>query len=276
MTDQPARNQPFGPIVTVDWLMDHLAEPQLRVIDARTPGGYGLGHIPGAIALDVHALHLESSEPAAIQQFQQRARVALGAAGVRNGDRVVFYEEISGTLAARGVWLLDYLGLGNGAMLDGGLQAWDARGGPLTTVPLERPPATNDLLIDPRPEVLATAEEIADALTGRRPPVQLVDVRNDIEHLTGAIPGSVSLRWTSALGPDGALRPLDDTRTLFQRAGLDPDTEAITYCTAGFRSSHTYVVMKALEFASVRNYAPSWSEWRDRGDLPIIIPGQRR
>ncbi len=276
MTGQRASIQPSGPIVTVDWLLDHFDEPKLRVIDARPPGGYGLGHIPGAVALDIHALHLESSEPAAIQQFQQRARAALSAAGVGNGDRVVFYEEISGTLAARGVWLLDYLGLGNGAMLDGGLHAWVARGGPLTTSPLDRPSVTGELAIDPRPQTLATAEDISAALTGERPPVQLIDVRNDIEHLTGTIPGSISLRWTMTLGPDGALRPLDDIRTLYRQAGLDPAQETITYCTAGFRAAHTYVVMKALGFATVRNYVPSWSEWRGRGDLPIIAPGLGR
>lgn len=276
MTDshRATADQRFGPIVDVEWLLNNLGEPDLRVVDARPPGGYGLGHIPGAVALDVHALQLHQSEPEAIRAFQERARQALSAAGMANGDRVVFYEEISGTLAARGVWLLDYLGLGNGAMLDGGLQGWDAVGGPLTTAPAETPPAPGAITIDPQPDVLATADEIVTSLRQHQPSVQLVDVRNDVEHLSGTIPGSLSLRWTNALGPDGALRPAEDLRALYARAGLDPRRTTITYCSGGFRSAHTYVVMKALGFNNVRNYAPSWTEWRARSDLPVAYPGR--
>ena len=272
MTDT-FRQQEFGPIVDVPWLLDHLGDDDLRVVDARSPGGYGLGHIPGAVAIDVHAIHLHRSDTDAVRGFQEHARQVLRAGGIGNGDRVVFYEEISGTLAARGVWLLDYLGLGNGAMLDGGLQAWDAHHGPLTTAPSDSPAQPSDLTIAPRPEVLATADEIAAALNAASPP-QLIDVRNDIEHLSGAIPGSISLRWTNALGPDGALRPVDELRTLFSRAGLDPNRETITYCTAGFRAAHTYVVLKSLGFDTVRNYVPSWAEWSARGDLPVAYPGR--
>ena len=271
---QETTGQRFGPIVDVDWLLDHLGEAGLRVVDARPPGGFGLGHIPGAVAVDVHAIQLHQSDPEAVHAFQERARHVLSAAGISNGDRVVFYEEISGTLAARGVWLLDYLGLGNGAMLDGGLQAWDARGGPLTTAPVDAAPTSGELTIAPRPEVLATADEIVTSLREDQQSVQLVDVRNDVEHLSGAIPGSVSLRWTNTLGPDGALRPTDDLRTLYDRAGLDPNRETITYCSAGFRAAHAYVVMKALGFGNVRNYAPSWTEWRTREDLPVTYPGR--
>ena len=273
MTDDFGQ-QRFGPIVDVPWLLDHLGEPDLRVVDARPPGGYGLGHIPAALALDLHAIQIQRSDADAVRAFQDRARQVLDDAGIGNGDRVVFYEEISGTLAARGVWLLDYLGLGNGAMLDGGLQAWDAHGGPLTTAPADTRSAPSELAIDPRPDVLATADEIATSLESDPSSVQLVDVRSDVEHLSGAIPGSISLRWTNALGPDGALRPADDLRALYARVGLDPGRETITYCTGGFRSAHSYVVLKSLGFANVRNYAPSWTEWSARDDLPVAYPGR--
>ncbi len=145
MTGQQPTDQSFGPIVTIDWLMDHLDDPTLRLIDVRQFGENGLGHIPGAVAIDLHALHLESSESAAIQRFQQRARAALSAAGVGNGDRVVFYEEISGASAARGAWVVDLLGLESSAVLDGGLMAWQRAGGDISREVTERPPSDLDL-----------------------------------------------------------------------------------------------------------------------------------
>ncbi|MBA2277870.1 MAG: hypothetical protein H0W06_08905, partial [Chloroflexia bacterium] len=129
-------NRPFSGIVTVDWLFDHIEDGEVAVVDVRPAGAYSLGHIAGAIDLDLNALQLNESRPESIHTFNERARVILCDAGISPEHRVVFYEEFSGAMAARGVWLLDYLGLRNGAMLDGGLRAWDAVGGTITTEPV--------------------------------------------------------------------------------------------------------------------------------------------
>ena len=127
VTDGKGRFANDGPIVTVSWLAERLGAPGVRVVDARPQPLYAAGHIPGAFNLDLSALGLPDSSPAAIARFDADIGAALRRVGVRPGERVLFYEDFAGTAAAYGVWLLDYAGHRGGALLDGGLAAWVRR-----------------------------------------------------------------------------------------------------------------------------------------------------
>ena len=266
-----------GPIVGVGWLRAHLGRPGVRVVDARPAPFYAAGHIPGAFQSELYApaLKLPDSSPAAIARFEAAVETELRRLGVRQGERVVFYEEVTGTSAARGVWLLDYAGIGGGALLDGGLAAWRAAGGEVVR---EAPaPDPSDVRLRPDRSVLATAEELRDGLPDRGDGTSVplpLDTRNDAEHAAGTIPGSVHVEWVRHLRPDGTLRPPADLRALYAAAGADPggDQAVVAYCASGYRAAHAYVVLRALGHGRVQNYAPSWNEWGRRGDLPVEVP----
>ena len=88
----------------------------------------------------------------------------------------------------------------------------------------------------------------------------------------GAVPGAVHLEWTNNLGPDGAFKPLDELRKMYEHAGVTPDREVVTYCQGGYRAAHSYLALRLLGYPRVRNYIGSWKEWGDRVDLPIEHP----
>lgn len=258
-----------GPIVSAEWLLAHQDDPELIIVDARPALGYRMGHIPGSVNSDLSALALPSSRSDVIEAWLDRMRGELRRLGVERGSRVVFYEEITGASAARGVWTLDLLGLGSTAVLDGGLMAWRRVGGGVTREMIERRPSEVDAA--PHRDLLATAEELLDAIgTGGEPPIRILDVRSDSEWDAGAIPGAVHLEWTETLNPDGTLRSADELRTLLADVGIDLDDPrpVVTYCSGGYRSSHMYLVLRSLGM-SAKNYAPSWGEWGRRRDLPI-------
>jgi thiosulfate/3-mercaptopyruvate sulfurtransferase len=274
-----------GPIVSVDWLMAHRADPNLLIIDPRPAHEYAAAHLPGAVHLDLYQPELKAhdSSPAERDRFIAATARALGNAGIGfepNAEaplqRVVFTEAVSGTLAARGVWLLDILGHGGGAMLDGGLHAWINAGGELTRAVPDVAPAT----FTPAPvyDLLPGADEIRAAVAGggSNPGMAVLDTRAGMEYASGTIPTSVHLEWTANLDANGALRPPEELRQLYAEAGLDPQDKrpVVTFCGSGYRAAHSYVVLKALGFPRVSNYAPSWGEWGRRPDLPTEQPLQ--
>jgi thiosulfate/3-mercaptopyruvate sulfurtransferase len=62
---------------------------------------------------------------------------------------------------------------------------------------------------------------------------------------------------------------MEELESLYAHAGLEKETPVASYCAAGIRAANTYVVLKALGYDDVRNYAPSWGEWGTRPDTPV-------
>lgn len=264
-----------APIVTVEWLRERLGRvPGLRVVDARPFDAYRAAHIPGAAHSDQNLLRLPDSAPDSIARFDETIGREIRRLGIHPGDRTIFYEDFSGTAAARGVWMLDYAGVGCGAVLDGGLSAWVTAGGALTRDEPHIEPS--DTVIVPESTVLATADEIRAAVTSGTGALRVLDTRNALEFMGGTIPTATHVDWVRHLDAQGMFKPLPELRALYESAGLSPSdaTPLATFCGSGYRAAHTYVVLKALGFPAVKNYVPSWGEWGQRGDVPVERPGR--
>ena len=269
----------FGPLVSQEWLLEHLAQRDLVVVDCRWAlGNPGAGrraweeaHIPGAHYLDVDE---DLSAPPGRGRHPlpdaDAFAEAVASAGIGAVSMVVAYDEAGEGGAARLWWLLRHFGHEEVAVLDGGLHAWRAAGGPLDDVP-PRPWSSGEPF-EPRvrEDDVADVDELSGRLGDRA--LALVDARasrrfrgeiEPIDPVAGHIPGASNVPFAD-LAPEGRyLAPAA------LRARLDPGVgrELVAYCGSGVTAA---TIVLAAEAAGIpaRLYPGSWSDWCARG-LPV-------
>ena len=240
------------------------------VVDARPFGDYAQGHVPGAVNIDLMQFHWIDTSKEGIRQFNKQTKILLSNIGVSKEKSVVFYDDVSGPSAARGVWLLLYFSHHKVAMLDGGLEGWKAKGFRMETK--TNPFVHADFKGAPDAKILAGYETIKTAAKKKKTVV--LDTRSKAEYdgsavraaRAGHIPDAVNIDWNDNVkGP--AFKEAKELKKMY--AKIPKDAEVITYCQGGYRAANSFVVLKMLGYRKVKMYLGSWGEWGNRLDLPV-------
>jgi thiosulfate/3-mercaptopyruvate sulfurtransferase len=242
-------------------------------VDTRNYWKYVRGHIPGAFNLELYAFHWVDTSRRGINAFVKEMEMLFGSFGIDSQKEVIFYQNNSGYDAARGVWLLNYLGHTRVRLLDGGINMWRRKGFPLST---KDPPAPkpSKFVARPNPSMIATLDFLSSET--RLGSAQVIDVRNPGEFSGeyrralkgGHVPKAVNVEWTLALKKDGTLKSAPQLQKLY--AGLSGKKDTVTYCQSGYRAAHSWLVLKLLGYQRVRNYLGSWYEYGNSPKTRVV------
>jgi thiosulfate/3-mercaptopyruvate sulfurtransferase len=263
----------MDPLVSTDWLAEHLREPDLVVVDAswHMPGSgrsgreeYLTAHIPGARFLDIDELSDHANPAPHMLPSAAPFGEAMERLGVGRDDRVVVYDNSPLRSAARGWFMLRHFGADQVAILDGGLQTWLAEGRALDSGKPRRRDASFDAI--QRGEIV-TRQQL---LSGVDAP--LLDARGKARFegrdpeprpglASGHIPGSRNLPFAALYAEDGRFKPAAELRRLFAEAGIDPSQPFVASCGSGVTASALLFAAYLLGNEGARLYDGSWSEW---------------
>lgn len=279
-------------IVSGAWLEDNLRDPNLRIYDCTTYLLYEQGtgrpyrvqsgladweaaHIPGSIYLDLQA---DFSDDAAPTRFMRRSPEATAAAfarfGVGQDTRVILYARKSPQWATRFWWMLRWIGFDNAAVLDGGMDAWQADGRPVTTDASSYPPGT--LSATPRPGLFVGKEEMLTAI-GDDAVCSLNALSDDLHAganarygRPGRIPGSANVPAASLTDPERkTLLSPQHVAAVLHAAGAVPDKRILNYCGGGIAATLDAFLQYQLGYEDIAVYDASMSEWAKDDGLPI-------
>jgi len=255
-------------LISTEQLQQNLHDVNALIIDSRSYKEYSRGHIPGAVNLDLFAFHWFDTSEKGITSFNEQMRKILSFAGIDENKKIIFYDNVSGMLAARGVWLCLYFSHHDVYMLDGGLKKWTADNLELETKSNPFSPSNLKSPIDSA--IIIGFDDLRDNL-GK---AIIIDARSPDEFngvvsraaREGHIPSAINLDWVENLDKVGTLKSDKELLSLYQ---FEKNSNIITYCQGAYRAANSFLALKKLGFKNVKVYLGSWGEWGNRLDLPV-------
>jgi len=274
------------PLVSVQWLNTHHADPDLVVLDIRSAidgGGaqaFAAAHIPGSVHSDYDKAGwrvTRNNVPFMVPTTAELEKL-IGDLGIDEDSHVIVVPAGVNVLdfgsAARTYWTLKYAGVKNLSILDGGIAAWRQAG--LPTESGTRTPSPKIFTAAVDKSILAEAGNVESI--ERKGGATLIDARPasfflgkekaPASQAYGHIPGALSV--DSARFYDPTTNRLKSKAELIAIVNTVPEGAAVSYCNTGhWASTDWFVLHELLGRKETRLYAGSMVDWTSNANRPI-------
>ncbi|WP_332848496.1 sulfurtransferase [Massilia sp. S19_KUP03_FR1] len=266
-------------LISAPDLAAHITDPKWVVVDCRHDlmnlaagrAAYNAGHLPGARFADMET-QLSGEKYAEHGVFRGRHplpdRTALLATlrewGIDDDSQVVAVDAHGGMYAARLWFLLRWIGHAAVAVLDGGMQTWEALD---TTVPTPAPGTITlkAALVD---TIEADQVLVHGNIVDARAPDRFRGENETIDPVGGHIPGARNRFFKDNLGPDGRFKDAAQLRA--ELAPIVGDaTASVMQCGSGVTACHNLLALEVAGMPGAKLYPGSWSEWVSDPARPV-------
>lgn len=259
-------------------LREVLANEQgaVNLLDASALANFRSRHIPGARhawwqdTMELNSLFYGTVLKPDDDQTQGRRQRLLERWNIVGTLPTVVYDDSSGVSAARIAWFLRFLGV-NATVLDGGLGAWLAAGGPTNG---DQPEIRSGEIAPASPlqDYYLVVSQVADRLGD--PNVQVVDLREIEERDSGRFQGfsipSAALHPRSLLREEGVgIRSPQSMGASLANANVDLGRQLILMAPTGMEARPPWLALKAMGASRVVICDGGWQEWITKPGVPL-------
>ncbi len=284
-------NVNFSPLIEVRELAEMIESNGCVTLDCRFDllapragaAAFQAGHIPGAHYAD---LNQDFSSPISASSGRHPLPDPLMLArrlaswGIEPATRVVVYDADNAAMAARGWWLLRWVGIEQAQVLNGGFAAWRAAGRPIEkgdgtepchpTVAHWQPRVTKGATVT-ADAVLAGSTSHALGLIDARSPARFAGTAETIDPIAGHVPGAINVPFTLNLSSDGRFRDAASLRRDWLRVLGSSDASRFAHmCGSGVTACHNLLALEIAGLPGAKLYPGSWSEWIRDPARPIV------
>lgn len=249
---------------------------------------FNAAHIPGAVYVNLDT-HLSAKNDLAAASggrhpLPSRETFAawLGSVGFSNAHQAVVYDRNGVNYCGRMWWMLKWVGHEAVAVLDGGLQAWQAAGGAVegtlsTPKPQKSKTSPSNFTLAGELTALAAIDSVANNLN--KPIQTILDARGGprfrgevepLDPVAGHIPGALNRPFAENIGTDGKFKPADVLKAEFTAllGNRDPAT-VVHHCGSGVSAVPNILAMELAGLGRQALFAGSWSEWCSDPSRPV-------
>jgi thiosulfate/3-mercaptopyruvate sulfurtransferase len=272
------------PIVSVDWLLQNLGQPNLVILDAtmkkitldknefENPNKY----IPNARFFDIKNTFSDTSSSfpntmLSADKFQEKAQLL----GINKESAIVVYDTIGIYTSPRVWWMFKSMGHDNIAVLDGGFPEWISNDFP-TETEAKFQGSRGDFKTNYNLDYFSNKVDVLHAISDKSNVI--IDARSEDRFLgmkpepreglrSGHIPTSLNLHYNDLL-VDGKLKEREYLQTKFQEI-LAKEDKIIFSCGSGVTACIVALGAELSGYKKGSVYDGSWTEWGSLHELPI-------
>lgn len=254
------------------YLQTHIPEAVSADLDKNLSAAHGVPGENGLVATSAEA----ASGGRHPLPSRERFAVWLSSVGFANDMQAVVYDRNGCNYCGRLWWMLRWAGHDAVAVLDGGLQAWQAAGQPLSSGEEPGHFQSNFELGQPL-ETLKTVDQVetdlgqaTQTLIDARAPARYRGEVEPLDPVAGHIPGALNRPFASNIAADGRFKPAALLKAEFEQllAGRDP-ASVVHQCGSGVSATPNVLAMRIAGFAPAALFAGSWSEWCSLPSRPV-------
>lgn len=262
------------PLVSVEWLHNHLNDKNLFVFDASMnkvtsdANEVETLQIPKAQYFDIKFVFSDTSAPfpstvPSEEQFTKEAQKL----GVNKNSTIVVYDDKGIYSCARAWYLFKAFGFNNVAVLDGGLPEWKAQGFKVETK-RSNPRPQGDFIAKYNPEAFKFFNDIQESVKNNNH--LIIDARSENRFKgvvaepreglrSGSIPNSVNIPFSKLL--DGnCFKSKEEIKSEFE--AINTKNEHLVFsCGSGITACILALGAELIDKKNVSVYDGSWTEY---------------